>query len=216
VITAKVEDCYILLGLIHSRWTYYPEEFDDYIINPKPSGYKSIHTVVEYDGSSIEVQLRTQEMHEYNEFGPASHIAYKLQQIKGKSLPGSSYTWTKDLVEWQQKKQLTKEDFQVQAFTESIFVFTPKGEVIQLDQGATPLDFAFAIHSDLGYRFRGALVNKKMRAMGYQLQTGDIVEILDGPQPNVNRDWLKYAKMNSSRYKIRKWLNQRADVKFQH
>lgn len=207
IILQDVEQCYMTLGLIHSNWEYDQNEFDDYISKPKPNGYKSIHTVIDYNGDDIEIQIRTEEMHEFNEYGPSSHIAYKLQGGSKKSA-GDAYTWTKDLVRWKEKKTLSKEDFQVKAFSNSIFVFTPKGLVVRLDKGATPLDFAFSIHTDIGYHYKGALVNEKMVPMRYKLQTGDVVEILTKKNVNANRDWLKYAKMSETRSRIRRYIRQ--------
>lgn len=198
--------------MLHCTWVdsrklaVHPDEFDDYISNPKANGYRSIHTVINYEGADIEIQIRTDEMHDYNEFGPSSHIAYKLQGSE-KSI-GDTLTWTKDLVKWQNKDEITKEDFKVKLFTKSIFVFTPKGLVVRLDKGATPLDFAFEIHTDIGYHYKGAIVNNKMVSMDYELQTGDVVEILTKKEINTNRDWLKYAKMHESRKRINRYLRK--------
>jgi GTP pyrophosphokinase len=205
VIVDTVADCYLLLGLLHGNWKHQEDEFDDYIVRPRSNGYKSLHTVIIHNSKPIEVQIRTHEMHEYNEFGPASHIAYKLQGHKD---AGNNYTWTKDLITWQGKKQLTKEDFKVKAFSESIFVFTPKGKVIQLIKGATPIDFAFRIHTDLALHYIGAKVNGKMVDKGHILETGDIVEILVGKHPNVNRGWMEFARSNTAKTRIRKWVKE--------
>lgn len=202
VIVNTIEECYVLLGLIHENWEYYPEEFDDYIIKPKISGYKSIHTVINFEDAPVEIQIRTAEMHEYNEFGPASHIAYKLQS---QSKQKTDHTWTKDLLKWKQGK-LTKEDFQIKAFAESIFVFTPKGKIIKLDKGANLLDFAFHIHTELAACYTGAKVNGTMRAMNWELKTGDIVEVLHGKQWTINPQWLQIATMNVTRMYVRKLL----------
>jgi len=205
VIVTNVADCYLLLGLLHGNWKHSEDSFRDYIVAPRENGYKSLHTVIIHDGKPIEVQIRTQEMHEYNEYGPASHIAYKLQGHKN---AGDKYTWTRDLTTWQGKKKLSKEDFQVKAFSESIFVFTPKGKVIQLIKGATPIDFAFRIHTDLALHYIGSKVNGKMEPMSHELQTGDIVEILVGKHPNINRGWIEFARSSTARSRIRKWARQ--------
>lgn len=205
LILSSIEECYLTLGLLHGNWDYFPEEFDDYIVRPKQSGYKSIHTVINHQGQPIEIQIRTQEMHEYNEFGPASHIAYKLKSYQGK-VGNQDFGWTKNLTNWKTKTNLTKEDFAVKAFANSIFVFTPKGKVIQLPKDASPLDFAFRIHTNLGARYLGAKVNNQMRPMSYKLKTGEIVEILEGNKINVNQDWLKYAVATSTKSHIRKYL----------
>ncbi len=203
IIVDNVEKCYIGLGLLHSKLKYSKDDFRDYISNPKENGYKSIHTILEFEDTFVEVQIRTTAMHEYNEFGPASHIAYKLM---GESKSKGSFTWTKDLVGWKQKNVLSKEDFKVMAFKESIFVFTPKGLVIQLCKDATPLDFAFRIHTDIGYRYQGALVNGEMKSMNFRLKTGDIVEILTSKKPNVSADWVKNCSSEYTKSRIRRWF----------
>lgn len=194
------DQCYLTLGLLHDRFEFDSDEFDDYILQPRANGYKSIHTVIYYLGSPVEIQIRTPEMHDYNEFGPASHIAYKT------GTQAIDSTWTKELVEWQNSEQQQQDKFKVKAFSESIFVFTPQGKIVRLAIGASPLDFAYAVHTDVGDRFRGALVNKVMRPMSHELKTGDIVEILTNKQPNVNADWLKYVKMPYTRSHIQKKL----------
>jgi guanosine-3',5'-bis(diphosphate) 3'-pyrophosphohydrolase len=203
VITESIEQCYIALGLLHSNYKETDTYFRDYISNPKDNGYKSIHTVLNYHGSDLEVQIRTKEMHEFNEFGPASHIAYKLMGAKDAT---DAYTWTKDLVLWKKKDKLSKEDFKVQAFTNSIFVFTPKGLVIQLPEGSTPLDFAFRIHTNMGYYYRGALVNERMVSMSHQLHTGDVVDILLSKTRTVTSDWLKNCVSKTAQSRIRRFL----------
>lgn len=210
LVVDNIESCYLALGLIHGSWQYIPEEFDDYIVHPKESGYKSIHTVIEYEGTPVEVQIRTHDMHEYNEFGPASHIAYKLRSY-GNSAK-EQLAWTKELSEWKHKSNLTKEDFKIKAFAESIFVFTPKGQIIKLGKGATPIDFAFRIHTQVGAHYVGAKVNNQMRPMQYVLQTGDVVEILTAKNQNVNQDWLQIARLNSTKIHIRKLLRQKLDT----
>lgn len=195
-----VEDCYVVLSIIQSNFETLQDEFVDYIASPKENGYKSIHLIIKYKAITLEVQIKTKEMHEFNEFGPASHIAYKL----GKSKGDSSTTWTKDLVKWQDSAEIKKEDFKIKAFAESIFVFTPKFLVIRLDKGSTPIDFAFRIHTDLGYKYSGAKVNGKMVSMDYKLQTGDIIDILTMSKENVTMDWLKFAKMTETKSRIRR------------
>lgn len=202
VILDTVEECYVLLGLIHEHWEYIAEEFDDYIIKPKISGYKSIHTVINQENTPVEIQIRTAQMHEYNEFGPASHIAYKLQSAEKHK---SDHTWTKDLIRWKDGK-LTKEDFQIKAFAESIFVFTPKGKIIKLNQGANPLDFAFHIHTGMAACYTGAKVNGIMRAMNWELRTGDIIEILHSKKLTINPQWLQIATSSGTKASIRKLL----------
>ena len=205
VIVSNIEDCYKTLGAIHSEYEYSTSDFKDYISLPKENGYKSLHTVIFFEGNPVEVQIRTKEMHEFNEFGPACHIAYKLQGSKNS---GTAFTWTKKLMGWKDTNlnELTKEDFKIGLFKESVFVFTPKGLVIRMKKGTTALDFAFRIHSELGTHYRGALVNKKMVKMDYQLKTGDVVEILKDSKVNVTYDWINIAKSNRTKDKIRKVL----------
>ncbi len=208
VVVNTVEECYMILGLIHSKWEYIQEEFDDYIIKPKDNGYRSLQTIIKYKGSYIEVQIRTEEMHEYNEFGPASHIAYKL---KGSKSAGNTLTWTKDLVKWKDNDQLSKDDFKVKAFSQSIFVFTPKGLVISLPKDSSPIDFAFRVHTSIGYHYAGALVNGKMVSMDYKLQTGDVVEIHTQKNVTANQGWMKYAKSNATKSRIRRIMKREKD-----
>ncbi len=206
IIVETLEECYVVLGLVNSKWKTLEDEFDDYITNPKPSGYRSIHAVINHNGNFIEIQIRTKQMHEYNEFGPASHIAYKLQsESKNKH---ESTTWTKDLIEWQTKADLTKEDFKVKAFTESIFVFTPKGQVQILDKESTPIDFAFKVHGEIGAKYMGAKVDGKMVSMNHKLDTGNTVEVITTAKYNVSRDWLRLAKMTETKSNIRKYLRK--------
>lgn len=206
VVVDSIPECYLCLGLIHSSYDFDQDEFDDYIVKPKESGYKSIHTVINHAGVDVEVQIRTQEMHEYNETGPASHIAYKL----GKAELGADTTWTKDLVLWQDDKKEKEQRYKVKLFSDSIFVFTPKGEVIRLDKGSTPIDYAFRIHSDIGVHYQGALVNGTMRPIDHELKTGDIVEIITKGRESVSWGWLKCAKMTATQSKIRKILRAKS------
>ncbi len=202
VIVDTVEQCYMVLGLVNANYETIREEFVDYIANPKDNGYKSIHILFKFENTIFEVQIRTKEMHEFNEYGPASHIAYKLMQNK----VGQELTWTKELTGWKDKLELSQEDFQIKAFRDSIFVFTPKGKVIRLPQDASPLDFAFHVHTQLGTHYRGALVNKKMVSMQHELKTGDVVEVLTSKNLTVTSDWLKFAKSKTSQSHIRKAL----------
>lgn len=199
VIVETIEECYMVLGLVQSKYGILPEEFNDYIANPKPNGYKSIHLIINYLGTTLELQIRTKEMHEYNEFGPASHVLYKLKSKGGEG----GFTLTEDLVKWQEKGA---DKFKIRLFAESVFVFTPKGLVIRLDKGSTPIDFAFRIHTDIGYKYIGAKVNGKMVNMGYKLSTGDIIEILTQKKDNVSSDWLTFAYMTETKARIRKKL----------
>jgi guanosine-3',5'-bis(diphosphate) 3'-pyrophosphohydrolase len=199
IITDSVENCYIALGLLHANYEYDPDEFDDYIVQPKPSGYRSIHTMVKYKEYWLDIQIRTEAMHELNEYGPASHVAYKLGGNE------RDYGWLKELTLWQADKNDPQQQYRIKAFAESKFLFTPKGKVVRLSKDATVLDFAFQVHTDVGYHYRGALVNDKMVKIDYEPTTGDVVEIITGKHPSVNLGWLKCVKMNSSQARIRRW-----------
>lgn len=205
IICKDVADCYTILGLIHARFEYIPECFDDYISSPKPSGYRSIQTTVNMEnGMTAEIQIRTYEMHEFNEFGPASHIAYKLSK---NMQSGHGYEWVKDLVTWQ-KNDSTVNNYRISVLTKYIYVFTPKGDTIQLLAGSTPIDFAYRIHSSVGNRCRGVKINNKMAKISDELKTGDLVEILTNKNKNVNKDWLNIAKTSATREMIRKAIDQ--------
>lgn len=205
VILNTIEECYMVLGLVHSQWEFDPDEFDDYIAKPKENGYRTIQTSIKFKNIFLEVQIRTLEMHEYNEFGPASHIAYKM--LGGSKNVGNTLTWTKDLVKWQNSEILNKDIYKINLFANSIFVFTPKGLLIRLEKGSTPIDFAFRIHTDIGIRYGGALVNGKMVNKEYKLNTGETVEIILSSKPTVNSSWLKIVKSSTTKQKIRKFLN---------
>jgi len=204
VLTEDIASCYAVLGAVHNRWEFLPEEFDDYISRPKPNGYRAIQTTIHYGQETAEIQIKTQQMHEYNEFGPASHIAYKA--AGGKSVADFSYLWVKKLVSWQKQKNGVK-NFRVRVFDKYVFVATPKGDVIQLEKGSTPLDFAYRIHTLLGDCCQAAKVNGKIVKLSYRLQNGDFVEIIKSPQPlGPKRDWLHLVKMEETKRKIRRGL----------
>ena len=205
IIVDTVEECYVVLGLIQANFETLQDEFSDYIAHPKDNGYKSIHVLFKFAGIILEVQIRTIEMHEYNEFGPASHIIYKMQR-ESRTASNQPITWTKDLVNWKSNESNKKDNFKVAAFQNSIFCFTPKGLVISLPKDASPIDFAYRVHTDIGDKYRGALVNGKMVSMDYKLKTGDVVEIIMDKEINVRRDWLKFAKSTSVRARIRRRL----------
>lgn len=212
VITRSTADCYAALGAIHKHFPPLPNRIKDYIGRPKPNGYQSLHTtVVDADGTIFEVQLRTDLMHEAAERGVAAHWFYK---DSGKSsVSGAKNAWVQELQRWQEETA-NSEDFmeslQVDYFEDRIFVFTPKGDVKDLPQGATIIDFAFAIHSDLGYYMTGAKVNGKMVKLTTQLEQGDTVEILKSKQPvKLSRDWLAAAHTTNARNRIRAHLKER-------
>jgi len=218
VVVEKLQDCYAALGAIHTKWHHIPREFDDYIANPKPNGYQSIHTVVLGDGGKpVEVQIRTQQMHEDSELGVAAHWKYKEGSAGGKS--ASNYeekiAWLRKLLAWQEDMKEGDdlvEEIRSQVFNDRVYVFTPKGEVIDLPAGSTPLDFAYYIHSQIGHRCIGAKVADHIVPFTYQLKTGDQVEILTQKEPNPSRDWLNpqlgYINAPRARHKVASWFRQ--------
>jgi len=201
ILTDTVADCYNILGLLHARYQYLPEEFDDYISSPKPNGYRSLQTTLNWKNKiTVEVQIRTFEMHEFNEFGPASHIAYKMSTKNENS--GNGYEWVRDLINWQ-KGDGNVNNYRINVLSKFIYVFTPKGDTIQLPKGATVLDFAYRIHTDIGDHCAGAKINNKMVKIGQVLKTGDIVEILINKKINVNKNWLDIVTTSWAREHIR-------------
>lgn len=199
IIVGSVADCYTVLGLLHAKYPYLTDEFDDYISAPKPSGYRSLQTTIVWNQNlTVEVQIRTFEMHDYNEFGPASHIAYKT--MKGNV--GSGLEWVRDLVRWQNDKNVNS--YRINVLANYVYVFTPKGDVVQLPKGSTVIDFAYRIHSSLGSRCKGALINQKMAKISSELKTGDLVEILAGKKNNVTEKWLDFAKTKPARDEIKR------------
>jgi len=208
----NVQQCYEVLGMIHSRWPYIKNEFDDYIANPKENGYQSIHTViVGAENKTVEIQIRTHEMHRHAEFGVAAHWRYKEG---GKSIDPAleqSINLVRQMLEYNDNPDLLN-DISTELLSEHIYVMTPKNEIITVNKGATPLDFAYQIHSELGHRCRGAKVNGKIMPLTYQLNTGDTVEILSVKGGTPNRNWLNpnlhYLGSSRSRAKVRHWFNQ--------
>ncbi len=212
VLVDSIADCYAVLGIVHTGWHTVPDEFDDYIANPKDNGYQSLHTaVITDDGKVVEVQIRTHEMHSKSEFGVAAHWRYKegvgLDERMEKSiammrelLEGSDETAT-DLLS----------GLSTELSTDRVYVFTPKGNVIDLPYGATPLDFAYSVHSSIGHRCRGAKVNGRIVNLTYTLQTGEQVEILTAKEGSPSRDWMNknsgFLKSSGNRAKVRNWFN---------
>jgi len=206
ILTETVADCYTMLGLLHSKYTYLPEEFDDYISNPKPNGYRSLQTTLNWRNKlTLEVQIRTKEMHDFNEFGPASHIVYKMN--KGE-YDGMGMEWVRDLVKWQTDDNRIRK-YQIEVLKSYVYVFTPKGDIIQMPLRSTALDFAYRIHEMVGHRCVGAKINQKMAKIETELKNGDLVEILCGTKKNVNEDWLAIAKTVGAKGHIRKAVQQK-------
>ena len=210
LIVPTIADCYSVLGIIHNLYRPVPGTINDYIAQPKPNGYRSLHTTVfTADGEIVEFQIRTQEMHAEAEFGVAAHWNYKES---GGQINSRQLKWLDELVQWQ--KQIKDNDQFIQTvkfdvFQNRIFVLTPKGDVIDLPEGATPIDFAYHVHSNLGNKCVGAKVNDQLVNLAQQLKSGDIIEIIiDKNRKSPNPDWLELAKTSVTRSKIRTALNK--------
>lgn len=214
VIVETVRDCYAVLGQVHTMWKPIPGRFKDYIAMPKPNMYQSLHTTVLGDnGVPFEIQIRTYEMHRVAEYGIAAHWKYKEGNTSGnQNKEDMKLAWLRQAIEWQKDLQDPKDfldTLKMDLFSSQVFVFTPKGEVVDLPAGSTPLDFAFKIHTDVGCHCVGAKVNGKMVTIDHPLSSGDIVEIVTNSNssgPSV--DWLKIVKSSTAKNKIRSWLKK--------
>lgn len=215
ILVNTVKDCYGVLGIVHTIYKPIPGRFKDYIAMPKPNMYQSLHTtVIGPQGKTFEIQIRTFEMHKTAEYGIAAHWKYKegdTQEDKEKSFE-NKLAWLRDMLEWQKETSDAEEfieGFKIDLFTDEIFVFTPKGVVINLPSKATPIDFAYRIHTDIGNRCVGAKVNGKIVPLDYSLKTGEIVEVLTSKNAKgPNMDWLSMAKSNQAKSKIRQWFKK--------
>ncbi|MFZ1870137.1 MAG: TGS domain-containing protein, partial [Steroidobacteraceae bacterium] len=221
IIVATIRDCYAALGVVHGLWTYIPGEFDDYIATPKGNFYRSIHTaVIGPQGRSVEVQIRTREMHEHAELGVAAHWTYKegaptdaeyqrkIEWVRRLLEPGEARAEAGAEADREFLEQVTSE-----LFEDRVYALTPKGEVVDLPRGATPLDFAYSVHTSLGHRCRGAKVNGRIVPLTYSLSNGEIVEIITGKQDAPSRDWLApeqgFLASPRNRAKVRAWFRKR-------
>ncbi len=216
VLVDSVTDCYGAVGTIHSLWRPLPEEFDDFIANPHPNGYQSLHTsVMSLEMTPLEIQVRTHDMHRIAEYGVAAHWRYKEGEKKDANFE-NSMAWLRQLVEWHRELS-GAEDFlesvKTDILIDQVFVYTPKGEIKDLPKGATPLDFAYRIHTELGHRCIGAKVNGRLVSLSYQLKNGDVVEVMTTRTEKApSRDWLNphlgYIKTSHAREKIRQWFKK--------
>jgi GTP diphosphokinase / guanosine-3',5'-bis(diphosphate) 3'-diphosphatase len=205
-----IPDCYAALGVIHNVWRPVPGRIKDFIAMPRPNGYQSLHTsVIGDEGHPFEIQIRTPEMHSVAEHGIAAHWRYKEGKT-GFDKDDQAFAWLRQVLEWQQEVQDPHEflnSLKLDLYPEEVYCFTPKGEVKTLPRGASPIDFAYAIHTEVGHRCVGARVNGKIVPLRYKLKNGDIVEILTSPGHNPSRDWISLVVTNKARAKIRHYLN---------
>lgn len=213
LIVRDIPTCYTALGIIHAHWRPLPGEFDDYIASPKDNNYQSLHTAVYYDdGKPVEVQIRTLEMDENAEFGVASHWRYK-EGGKGDQQYERQINWVRKIADWQREvadSQDYLDGMKSDVFQDRVYVFTPRGDIIDMPVGSTPIDFAYHVHTQIGHRCRGARVNGKLVTLDYRLKTGDQVEILTAKQGGPSRDWLnpnlKLVNTTRAKSKIRSWF----------
>lgn len=217
ILVDDIKDCYAALGVVHNMWTPIPKEFDDYIAKPKTNGYRSLHTAVTGPHNKVvEVQIRTHEMHRHSELGVAAHWRYK-EGSRRDARYEEKIAWLRQILEWKNDISDTgelAEHFKTALFEDSVYVLTPQGRVIALPKGATPVDFAYHVHTDLGHRCRGAKIDGAMVPLNYPLQNAQRVEILAAKEGGPSRDWLNnalgYLKSPRARTKARHWFNQQA------
>lgn len=209
VLVKDIKDCYAVLGLVHSQWKPVYGRFKDYISMPKANGYQSLHTtVIGPEGERIEIQIRTEEMHRQAEHGVAAHWLYKEKgRVNSKDL--EQFSWLREIFERQGEEADSREfmhSLKMDLFKDEVYVYTPAGDVKELPEGATPLDFAFHIHTKVGQHCAGAKINGRLMPLGTELKNGDIVEIVTDPARNPNRDWLKLVKTARARSRIQRYL----------
>jgi GTP diphosphokinase / guanosine-3',5'-bis(diphosphate) 3'-diphosphatase len=210
VVSDTVANCYHALGVIHNRWTPLQERFHDYIATPKSNMYRSLHTTIFGPGGRLyEIQIRTQDMHRTAEYGIAAHWRYKEGDMRPANEVDEKLSWFRQVLEWQQDTREPEEFLEflrIDLFQDEIFVFTPKGDVKQLPKGATPIDFAFAVHTEVGLHCAGARINGRIAPLARELKNGDTVEVIRDPRQKPSRDWLAFVKTARARQKIRGWI----------
>ena len=210
ILVNTIPDCYAALGVLHNQWRPVPGRIKDFIAMPRPNGYQSLHTsVIGEEGQPLEIQIRTRDMHRVAEEGIAAHWKYK-EGRSGPDKDDQAFTWLRQLLEWQQEVKDPHEflnSLKLDLYPEEVYCFTPGGEVKTLPRGASPIDFAYAVHTEVGHQCVGARVNGKMVPLRYKLKNGDIVEILTAAGHNPSRDWLTLVVTNKARAKIRHYLN---------
>jgi len=209
IIVKQIEECYFALGIVHSLFTPIHEKFNDYIATPKSNMYQSLHTkVIGPEGKMVEIQIRTEEMHRTAEEGIAAHWRYKEGNVKEDEFD-KHLVWLRRVLEWQQDAPGSKEFMEylrIDLFHDEVFVFTPKGDLFRLPSGSTPVDFAFAVHTDIGYHCLGAKVNRKIVPLNYKLRSGDTIEIITSNSQHPNPDWINFVKTSKARSKIKRWI----------
>ncbi len=209
IVVKKIEDCYYALGIVHSLFTPVSDSFNDYIATPKSNMYQSLHTtVIGPDGKMVEIQIRTEEMHRTAEEGIAAHWRYKEGRVKEDEID-KHFVWLRRVLEWQQDAPDSAEfmeNLKIDLFHDEVFVFTPRGDLFRLPAGSTPVDFAFAVHTDVGYHCLGAKVNSKIVPLNHRLRSGDTVEIITSQTQHPNQDWIKFVKTSKARSKIKHWI----------
>lgn len=210
VIVSSIKECYAVLGLVHALWKPVPGRFKDYISMPKANMYQSLHTtVIGPDGERVEIQIRTEEMHKIAEYGVAAHWKYKEDGTRISEKDVEKFSWLRQILDWQKELKDPKEfmaSLRFDLFQDEVYVFTPRGEVKELPEGATPIDFAYLIHSQVGDHCAGAKVNGKLVPLNTPLKNGDTVEIITDPNKHPSRDWLKFVKTAKARTRIKHWI----------
>ena len=223
ILVSEINDCYRVLGVVHNRWRNVPHEFDDYIANPKENGYRSLHTaVIGPEGKALEIQIRTHEMHEEAEFGVCSHWEYKSPEDRGKPKAYEDrISWLRQILEWQDElgdvPDFVAKDLLEQVSLDRVYVFTPDGHVIDMMPGATPVDFAYRVHTEVGHKCRGAKVNGRVVPLNHELRSGDQIEIIVGEEVEPRREWLHehlgYISTSRARVKVKSWFGNRTKRK---